>query len=96
MLCEWTILYFWGHSFLAIRDSRGVMAGLIARICCVVAILGVAWVQSRLYFAITSLQDPAGGHFIASIYIVQHLVAILLLLRAAFKLRRMRGRTRNA
>jgi hypothetical protein len=50
-------------------------------------ILGVIWVQGRLYHSVASWPQPTGNLFLTAIYGMEHFVGLLLLIRAALMAR---------
>jgi hypothetical protein len=87
MLTEWALLTV--SSPYILRKTADFTKGLITRMTAVLVVFIIVLGQNFLYHAIASSEFQKGPNdrFLSYIYIVQHLVDISILFKAAFKLR---------
>jgi hypothetical protein len=85
MFCEWAFLFLWCPSLF--RESRSLKAKLALRPLVALGMIAVVLLQSRLYHASVTSQTASSQQFLPDIYILEHIVSLLLVFRAVFKVR---------
>jgi hypothetical protein len=84
MLFEWILLYLYGPFLL--KEPLG-RTKLIIRACAGLTALGILGLQGHIYIANFAPENHANGKFITTIFVLQNVVGLLLVFRAAFKAR---------
>jgi hypothetical protein len=80
MVCEWAFVFYCAPYVLRVTEEP---KRLIYRAGSALLILGVIWIQGHLYYSVVSSPPPKGNPFLTAVYGTEHLVSLLLLVRAA-------------
>jgi hypothetical protein len=91
MFCEWAFLYFWFPSLL--RESGNSNAKLVLRPLVALGMIAVVWLQGRLYNGTFTSQAASHEEFLTDVFLLQHVVSLLIIFRAAFKIRSEQQKT---
>jgi hypothetical protein len=84
-LFEWAVLFFGGTSIIG--EFAEPRTKFVVRPAVAFGAIGVVWLQGYLYHHILSSDHIKSDSFLGYLFIVQHLVGVVLVLRAAYKLK---------
>ena len=89
MVFQWIIVYAYGPFLLREPQDR---TKLILRACAGLAVPSILWLQAHIYLTNFSPRYQSSRTFITSVLVLQSVVDLILLFRAAFKARRTEAR----